>query len=260
MHCIPDNLKFIRKQKGWTQQEFARQLGVKRSLIGAYEEGRADPRISFLMMVSQKFGYSVDQLVSSPLDENVNPAERVKGSDLRILPVPIDKEENTERIALVPIKAAAGYLNGFGDVEFIESLPMFDLPFPEISKGKTYRAFQTSGDSMLPIPSGTYVIASYLIDWNQIKNDSLYVIVSKSEGVVFKRVLNDLTNGRLTLKSDNPSYDSFTIGVDDISEVWKAEGVTLFEIEALKESGQMPIWEELQEIKSRIDGLGRPDN
>ncbi|HAQ71260.1 MAG TPA: XRE family transcriptional regulator, partial [Flavobacteriales bacterium] len=41
MHFIPFNLKFLRKQKNWTQEEFARHLGVKRSLIGAYEEGRA---------------------------------------------------------------------------------------------------------------------------------------------------------------------------------------------------------------------------
>ena len=35
MSVVCRNLKFLRKQKGWTQQEFADKLGIKRSLLGA---------------------------------------------------------------------------------------------------------------------------------------------------------------------------------------------------------------------------------
>ena len=42
------NLKYLRKLRGWTQEEFANKLGIKRSLVGAYEEERADPRIDVL--------------------------------------------------------------------------------------------------------------------------------------------------------------------------------------------------------------------
>ena len=38
------NLKYLRKLRGWTQEEFANKLNIKRSLIGAYEEERADQR------------------------------------------------------------------------------------------------------------------------------------------------------------------------------------------------------------------------
>ncbi|MSQ39200.1 MAG: XRE family transcriptional regulator, partial [Chitinophagaceae bacterium] len=34
------NLKYIRKQREWTQEEMANQLQIKRSLVGAYEEER----------------------------------------------------------------------------------------------------------------------------------------------------------------------------------------------------------------------------
>ncbi|HMP92152.1 MAG TPA: helix-turn-helix transcriptional regulator, partial [Phnomibacter sp.] len=37
------NLKYLRKQRGWTQEDFAGKLGIKRSLVGAYEEERAEP-------------------------------------------------------------------------------------------------------------------------------------------------------------------------------------------------------------------------
>ena len=36
------NLKYIRKQREWTQEEMANQLQIKRSLVGAYEEERAE--------------------------------------------------------------------------------------------------------------------------------------------------------------------------------------------------------------------------
>ncbi|HEY1021913.1 MAG TPA: helix-turn-helix transcriptional regulator, partial [Flavisolibacter sp.] len=39
------NLKYLRKLRGWTQEEFAQKLRIKRSLLGAYEEERAEPRI-----------------------------------------------------------------------------------------------------------------------------------------------------------------------------------------------------------------------
>jgi transcriptional regulator with XRE-family HTH domain len=39
------NLKYLRKLRGWTQEEFASKLNIKRSLLGAYEEERADTRL-----------------------------------------------------------------------------------------------------------------------------------------------------------------------------------------------------------------------
>jgi transcriptional regulator with XRE-family HTH domain len=33
------NLKYLRKLRGWTQEEFSGKIRIKRSLLGAYEEG-----------------------------------------------------------------------------------------------------------------------------------------------------------------------------------------------------------------------------
>ncbi|MFZ9589911.1 MAG: helix-turn-helix domain-containing protein, partial [Chitinophagaceae bacterium] len=57
------NLKHLRKLKGLTQEEFAQKLQIKRSLLGAYEEERAEPRIDVLEMVSDHFGISLDDLL-----------------------------------------------------------------------------------------------------------------------------------------------------------------------------------------------------
>lgn len=256
MHFIAQNLKFLRKQKQWTQEEFARQMGVNRSVIGAYEEGRADPRISFLQQLCDKFQLSIDTLVNAPLDEHAGqkPAD-IKGSALRILPISVDLTTGKETASLVPVKAAAGYLNGFGDLEFIEKLPSFQMPYPELSGEKTYRIFQIKGDSMLPVLPNSYIICSYVQDWNNIKNDTRYIVVSKNEGIVFKRVLNSVSKGFLTLKSDNTEYEAFDLKVTDVIEVWKAEGVTQFGFQNENQAIQSMLFKELQEIKSELSDL-----
>lgn len=254
MHFIPQNLKYLRKDRSWTQDQMAKHLGVKRSLIGAYEEGRADPRISFLLLVCQKFKLTMDDLVGRDLsEEGVKPID-LSGQSLRILPVHIDPASNTERASLVPIKAAAGYLNGYGDVEFIEQLPVFSLPYAEVGDHKTYRIFQVSGDSMLPVKPGSYVIGSYVLDWNDVKNDQCYIVVSRSEGIVYKRLLNNLRDGHFTLKSDNPSYEPIQIEAGEVLELWKAEGLTTFE---LPEPSSIPaqLEQSLKEIQQRLDAL-----
>ena len=46
---LNENIRYLRKKMGWTQDKFSKKIGIKRSLVGAYEEGRADPRLSNLL-------------------------------------------------------------------------------------------------------------------------------------------------------------------------------------------------------------------
>ena len=82
--------------------------------------------------------------------------------DLRILPVPVDRSGDEERITAVSTKAAAGYAEGFGDPEWVSALPTFDLPLPGVPRDRTLRFFQIEGDSMLPIPSGSWILCTYV--------------------------------------------------------------------------------------------------
>jgi hypothetical protein len=85
---------------------------------------------------------------------------------------------------------------------------------------------------MLPIKPGAYVITEYLQDWKSIRNDECYVLITKDEGVVYKRVINNLHIGELLLKSDNSQFASYTVPVDRLVEVWRAVGYTSFELPA----------------------------
>ena len=104
---LAENLKALRKARGWTQQALAERLGLTRPTLGAYEEGRSEPKLSVLIDMAACFDITVDALVRG--SEAEMHAERVKGDGLRILTVSVDAERDNERVVVVPVKAAAGY-------------------------------------------------------------------------------------------------------------------------------------------------------
>ncbi|MDB4904602.1 MAG: DNA-binding transcriptional regulator, XRE-family domain [Mucilaginibacter sp.] len=220
MSNIPSNIKFLRKKKGLTQQEFADQLGIKRSLVGAYEEERADPKYDLLKKIALFFDVSIDDFINEIIDEKWSPKPKGNPANLRVLSISVDKEDN-ENIELVPLKASAGYLNGYADPEYVAKLPKFSLP---IFNQGTYRAFEIKGDSMLPLESGSIIIGEYVENWADVKTAETYVIISKNDGVVYKRIGNKFKeNKKLKLVSDNPVYEPYEIDGEDVLEIWKAK-------------------------------------
>lgn len=227
MSIVSDNIKYLRKQLKLTQEQFAARIGIKRSLLGAYEEGRADPRLNNLLNMSKEFRIPVDTLISKDV-RNLPLNEKSDGLDhsyseqsTKILSITVDRDNN-ENIEIVPQKASAGYLNGYGDPEYLEELPKFQLPV--LPKYKTYRAFEIYGDSMLPLPSGTFVIGQYVEGLHEIRNGKTYVLLTKSEGIVYKRVFNQINdNGNLFLVSDNKAYSPYQVSASDVLELWEAK-------------------------------------
>ena len=210
------NLKYLRKLRGWTQEEFAVKLGIKRSLIGAYEEERADPRIDVLEIVADIFKLSLDELLLKDLS-NTGGSYLAKRSQLKSM----SSERNV--IHFVPFKAAAGYLAGYADSEFIDELNTFTLP---MLAGGHYRAFEIIGDSMLPTPSGSIIVGEKIEDVEDVKNDQAYIVVSRNEGIVYKRIQkNARTKNKFTLVSDNPQYQPYQVNTEDIAELWAAQMV-----------------------------------
>lgn len=209
------NLRYLRKLRGWTQEEFANKLNIKRSLLGAYEEERAEPRIDVLELVGDLFKLTLDDLLRKDLSEQ-------KGSYLskrRALKLAGTRTE----IPFVPMKAAAGYLAGYADPEFVDELNTFTLP---MLAGGNYRAFEIIGDSMLPTPSGSVIVGEKVSDLDAVGNNTPCIVVSRNEGIVYKRVQkNGRQKNKLTLASDNPAFHPYTVNTEEVIEMWQAQMV-----------------------------------
>lgn len=222
------NIKFLRKRRGRTQDDVAFALNLKRSTLSGYENGVAQPGIEILISFSGYFNIAIDTIlkldISKLSESQLGELERgynayIKGSNLRVLTTTVNST-NRENIELVPEKAKAGYTTGYADPEYIGELPVFTLPF--LSDKKKYRTFQLKGDSMLPIPDGSWVTGEYLQDWMEIISGKAYVVFTLDNGIVFKVVENNLTkDGKLVLYSLNPVYEPYEVHVNEVKEIWK---------------------------------------
>lgn len=224
---IRSNIKFLRKRRGRTQDEVSNFLKMKRSTFAGYENGVAEPGIMELQQFSDYFRISMDTLVRIDLAQMPESQMRqledgydvyIKGSQLRILATTVDKQ-NRDNIELVSQKAKAGYKRGYADPEYIRELPVFQLPF--LSPERKYRTFQISGDSMKPIPDGSYVTAEFVENWDYLRDGDPCIVLTKDEGLVFKLIEKDFRHKQFILNSLNREYDSFRVTVDEITEIWK---------------------------------------
>ncbi len=213
MSIANKNLKYLRKLRGWTQEEFAQKLRIKRSLLGAYEEERADPRIDILEVVADMFKLTLDDLLRKDISDNkTNYIAKRRAQKMA---------SGRTDIPFVPVKAAAGYLAGYADPEFIDELNTFTLP---MLSGGDYRAFEIVGDSMMPTPSGSVIVGERIQNMDDVKSNQTYIVVSKSDGIVYKRIMkNNRLKNKLTFVSDNPTYQPYNVNAEDILEVWQAQ-------------------------------------
>ena len=240
---VNENIRFLRKKKGWTQEKFSKKIGIKRSLVGAYEEGRSDPRLNNLLKMCEIFEISLDNILKNDVS-NLEEDNYLKPDDqkVKVLSITVDKFGD-ENIELINHKASAGYLNSYSDFEFIENLPKFQLPFLHFSG--THRAFEIKGDSMLPLTSGSIVIGKYVDNIDFLKDGKTYILLTKEDGIVYKRV--EVLDKSLKLISDNKSYEPYVISNNHILEIWEA--IAFFSLDFPNPN------EEYNSIKNHINKL-----
>jgi len=190
-------------------------LGIKRSLVGAYEEARATPRYDVLEQLSKLTGHSIADILNKRLvpEGHQNPVGRGRkpansfAAPVAKLPVssaphaftqafgqPKTEAQNPQTIAtsvtltldtagnavasLVSYAVLPLYPTQYVQVSFIGGLPVLSLPF--LQPGLPYRAFETS--------PGHIHVAGFVRNWATITpaDDQTYVLVTKSRVWVAK--------------------------------------------------------------------------
>ncbi|MEO5572292.1 MAG: helix-turn-helix transcriptional regulator [Bacteroidia bacterium] len=223
------NIRILRQRKKRTQEILAGEMGFTRSTLNSYESGTIiNPTIEALIAFSDYFKMSIDTLIKVDLfnlseaklrDLESGHDDFVRGTKLRVLATTVNNQ-NRENIEVVPLKAKAGYKSGYADPEFIRKLPVFQLPI--LFKERKYRMFQITGNSMLPIPDKSWVIAEFVENWHDIKDGEAFVLLTNDEGIVFKMVFNQIKKKKnLLLKSLNAEYEPYEININEVREVWK---------------------------------------
>jgi transcriptional regulator with XRE-family HTH domain len=216
MSLFSDNIRNLRVQHKISQEKLAESLGITRGRYVKYEDGTSEAPYEILKKIAHYYHISIDLLLSVDVRKiPVDDLLQLENNRL-VLPITVDtKGENF--IEVVTQKVKAGYLNGYADPEYIENLQQISLPF--LGPGK-HRGFPVEGDSMPPHEDGSIIVGKYIEKLGDVKDGKTYILITKSEGMVYKR-LNKNKKNVLFVESDNSFYPVYEVKVSDILEIWE---------------------------------------
>lgn len=219
MSIFSDNIRHLRVKKEVSQQYVADSLFISRDRLAKYEEGKSQPPFEILIKLSHYYYVSIDLLLTADI-RKVDIDGLMKLDDNRILlPIVVDTK-GANIIEIIPHKAKAGYLNGYSDPEFVESLQHISLPF--LGTGK-FRTFPVEGDSMPPHKDGSFIVGRYIENEQDVRDGRTYVLLTKNEGIVYKR-LKRIDKRSFMLISDNNFYEPYPVQISEILEIWEYAG------------------------------------
>ncbi|ODS82635.1 MAG: hypothetical protein ABS46_08290 [Cytophagaceae bacterium SCN 52-12] len=258
MSTVSENIRYLRKLKGYTQEQFAEQIGIKRSLLGAYEEARANPNEIYLDSMAEVLGVSVENLLNDDLKERVR--KLGTGNILKLnpdrtepaasSPVPVaDREpmerplsDQTSRAEEEPVEGAQMDLfagagsPGAAPVAKPAYSAMPAAAVPPVTAPASAEGYVESLRSLLESHGGTrlfsdlediplrgvHLIGARLDRTNLIENNALYILMTSDGQVLFRRAFNQIAiKGTVILSSDFPDKPTKELPESSISEVYR---------------------------------------
>lgn len=144
---------------------------------------------------------------------------------------------NIKYVPMVSQYAYAGYLTGFGDEEYIESLPTIPFIVDQQQMRGNYVCFEVKGDSMDDGSQDSILEGDRLLCreigrhlWAQNKlhiNRWDFVVVHRTEGILVKRIVrHDVEACEITIHSLNPEYADRTLHLNDVAQIFNVVEVS----------------------------------
>lgn len=227
---VKSRLQEYIKSLGMKTTEFEKSIGASNGYVNSISKSIGLDKLNSIL---EKYpNLNLRWLLTGKVDENHSVQDVQSESNAQNSNMPnvitVDHQGN-ENILMVPVPAQAGYLHGYEDPDYLQNLPSYRLP--KLNNG-TYRMFEVKGHSMYPtIHSGAIAVGEWCENWyTDIKDNQIYIIVSKEDGIIIKRVLNRLEKyGNLFVKSDNRSeFPSYPVKPEDILEIWTLKTAFIF--------------------------------
>lgn len=230
---IIERLKEVFEDAGLNISQASERIGIAQPNLSQMLNGKRAIGVNMIERLVSSFDISKDWLLTGS-GNKYNVVEhtktfvkdKLKGnlSEARIV---TDLEFNL--VPLIPIHAQAGYVRGYGDDVFIETLPRIPVITDRTFRGK-YRVFEVSGDSMDDRTHEALMDKDYILGREVKKEywtsklhirDWYFVIVNRNDGIVVKQITNhDVENGIITCHSLNPMYEDYEIKLTEVAELY----------------------------------------
>ncbi|MCC3159888.1 LexA family transcriptional regulator [Hymenobacter sp. 15J16-1T3B] len=261
MSYIGNNIRKIRAVKKLSQAAFAELFGLARPSVGAYEEGRSEPKMETLIQIAHHFGLSVDLLLTKELTVNDLYGFDIFQQDLQAAaPAEASPVAVADQLAaLTPYVRAdrlLEYIVHYHDKAFVDALPA--LTFPHML-GPATRAFEIQGAEMQHQQQGLRhqdVVLCRRIDRAApaLRSGRIYAFVTPNRLLV-RRLVERLPDGQLKLRADNPDYGAQEFDLGQALEIWEVKAVftTHLRPPSALEERVSRLERQVEELLSRLD-------
>lgn len=218
-HIVNQRFKIVYKylieeKKIKNKSELAEKLDTYNHIINAILKGERNLTVDQSLTLCEL--YQIDANFLFGLTNKMLLLEDFKIGDIQ------DMDFGMSKITLIHDKVRAGYAISHQNPSFYKELPQFSVPYIQ---GSQLVAFEIDGNSMNPtLTQGDIVICEPLDNNSKIYDNHLYIVVT--DVLVAKRIQQIKTDGILTtfrLLSDNPTYQPYHVGIDEITKILKVK-------------------------------------
>ena len=218
-------VEFIIEKEGLNKNSFSKAIGISNNvtITRIINEHRTPSRATCEKIVSAFPAYNLEWLLTGEGNMLTNAPSQTYHSNAR----PVD-DLSYMNVPVIHIKAQCGYLAGYGDTEYIDTLPTMPVIVDKTYHGK-YRIFEAEGDSMddnsrLAICDGDKVLAREVRRDLWLPklhiNDWYFVIVHRTNGISIKQITAQDDKGNITCHSLNELFNDYTVNLDDVVEIY----------------------------------------
>ncbi len=227
MSKIGNNIKKIRGIKNLNQNDFANLFNLKRASIGAYEEGRAEPKLATIIEIANYFSISLDELVKKELSVNdfykfdLFREDILKNTKHNLNPtvLPVD-------LVALPYLPQQNIPSYCIDSKKIGDLQTITIP---LEKGKNYLAVEIPDNAMLRnnagVGAGDILIAkeNKKLSTTNVTIGDCYLFML-ADRLIYRQISNKSLSS-VTLHSWNPNHYDEQIDPKEIQDILEVEKV-----------------------------------
>ena len=218
-------VELIIEKEGLNKNSFSKAIGISNNvtITRIINEHRTPSRATCEKIVSAFPAYNLEWLLTGEGNMLTDAPSQTYHSNAR----PVD-DLSYMNVPVIHIKAQCGYLAGYVDTEYIDTLPTMPVIVDKTYHGK-YRIFEAEGDSMddnsrLAICDGDKVLAREVRRDLWLPklhiNDWYFVIIHRTKGISIKQITAQDDKGNITCHSLNELFNDYTVNLDDVVEIY----------------------------------------
>lgn len=248
---VGENIKKIRQAKKLSQADFSQLFNLARASVGAYEEGRSEPKIETLIAIANYFSISIDALLTrrltiseifkfNSLNEKLDQVHHLKGRAIR----------KNQFVKLIRIDQYLNYIVQRTSRDYMDSLEEVGL-----SSGlEADIALEMNGGEMSRDSNGIHhgdILYAKQLSLDDLKDFPNQVMNFMTNTEILTRRFKEIKENKIILSADDSGYPEKQLDLEEVLECWRVIGVFTVSVPRPLQTEErlLRIEEELKRLK-----------